>query len=215
MSNKICIVCCSDLQKGKRKFCSLNCQNKYRNPSTTKVCGFCKKVFLTKKSIQKFCDFECNRGAATLRAKIRRNERKQVLDKECAFCKDSFITNASRQKFCSAKCRSRDFEQKPHRKHGFNRKKSHLRSQLKPFGLSVEDYEFELQNQNYVCAICGEFETTTHQGTLRRLAVDHDHKTGCYRGLLCGNCNKGIGLFKDNVALLKQAIRYLEKFEGM
>ena len=134
-----------------------------------------------------------------------------MIEKVCAFCQISFVTNRSTQKFCNRLCRGRDHEQKPERKNGSKRKHSQLKSKLKPFGFTVEDYEFELENQNHVCAICGQPETEFNMGTPRRLAVDHDHKTGCYRGLLCGKCNKGIGLFKDNVAILKQAIQYLEK----
>lgn len=55
------------------------------------------------------------------------------------------------------------------------------------------------------CAICGvpEAECT------RSLAIDHCHKTGAFRGFLCSNCNNGLGIFKDNPALLKKAADYL------
>lgn len=45
------------------------------------------------------------------------------------------------------------------------------------------------------------------------LCVDHNHKTGEIRGLLCGLCNSGIGHFKDKIKLLKKAIKYLENYE--
>ncbi len=55
-----------------------------------------------------------------------------------------------------------------------------------------------------VCEIC-------HRAPGKRvLNLDHDHKTGDFRGWLCSNCNTGLGLFRDNVALLAAAISYLE-----
>ncbi len=53
------------------------------------------------------------------------------------------------------------------------------------------------------CSICGT--------TDKKLKLDHCHKTGKMRGLLCHFCNVGIGLFKDDIAILKNAIIYLEK----
>jgi hypothetical protein len=56
------------------------------------------------------------------------------------------------------------------------------------------------------CAICG-----IHQADLKRaLCLDHDHKTGKVRGLLCYNCNFLIGNAKDNIGTLQRAIKYLE-----
>lgn len=59
-----------------------------------------------------------------------------------------------------------------------------------------------------VCKICGEPEKTKKQGTLRRLSIDHDHRTGKVRGLLCYYCNLGLGKFKDNPELLMKAYLY-------
>jgi hypothetical protein len=65
--------------------------------------------------------------------------------------------------------------------------------------------------QNGRCAICGEPETAPYKGKARRLAIDHDHKTGANRGLLCGKCNRGIGYFADDPARLRAAADYIER----
>lgn len=62
-----------------------------------------------------------------------------------------------------------------------------------------------------VCAICGASENNGKLSSSARLHKDHDHKTGKIRGLLCGNCNVGIGHFKDDIHLLIKAIEYLKK----
>ena len=77
------------------------------------------------------------------------------------------------------------------------------------FGITFEDYKQILLKQDGVCAICGHPETSTYKGKLRYLSVDHDHKTGQVRGLLCNDCNVGLGWFKDDIRVLKDAIRYL------
>ena len=76
----------------------------------------------------------------------------------------------------------------------------------------IFDYNTLLMKQNCVCAICFKKETIKHQsGTIRRLSIDHNHKTNKVRGLLCGNCNAGLGFFQDNPTLLRRAIKYLEE----
>ena len=74
------------------------------------------------------------------------------------------------------------------------------------YNISLNDYNNLLENQKEVCAICGNKET---RKTQKRLSVDHDHITGKVRGLLCYNCNLGLGHFKDNPELLKKASSYL------
>ena len=80
----------------------------------------------------------------------------------------------------------------------------------KNFGLSETDYLSMLARQNGACAICGVGAAHVGNGTkMKHLDVDHDHKLKINRGLLCGYCNRGLGLFQDNVALLARAIAYL------
>ena len=76
---------------------------------------------------------------------------------------------------------------------------------LSKFNLTIEDYDCLLNLQNGVCAICGQEESIPN----KRLAVDHDHKTGEVRGLLCTSCNTKLGWYekqKENLeAYLKVA----------
>lgn len=85
-----------------------------------------------------------------------------------------------------------------------------LASRLKyQYGLSVEDYKGLLSKQNNSCAICNSPPT----GRWDSFHVDHDHKTGKVRGLLCHHCNTGIGNLKDDVQLLESAINYLNEYK--
>lgn len=81
---------------------------------------------------------------------------------------------------------------------------SHLK---RKYNISIEDYDKMLDKQNHSCKICN-----THVSKLdKRLYVDHCHITGNVRGLLCHNCNTGIGHLRDDIELLKSAIKYLEE----
>jgi len=85
-------------------------------------------------------------------------------------------------------------------------------SQVSRQGSSVEEYQILLAKQNGQCAICGVREGhRSCRGRECRLALDHDHHTGATRGLLCNNCNRGLGRFKDSVTLLEAAVRYLKR----
>lgn len=73
------------------------------------------------------------------------------------------------------------------------------------YGLKPEDYVNMFEEQNGLCAICDRPPKTV----LTPLDVDHCHTTGKVRGLLCGSCNRAIGLLGDDVGRMKKAIKYL------
>lgn len=93
------------------------------------------------------------------------------------------------------------------------RKKRHFmvrRHTLKKlYGISEEIYNKLSEAQQNVCAICRQPETKLRFGTLCKLSVDHDHETGSVRGLLCLNCNIGLGNFKENPTFLQAAATYI------
>ena len=85
---------------------------------------------------------------------------------------------------------------------------------MKTYGLSNDDYVSMFESQIGLCAICNEPQQgITKDGETRFLCVDHCHTTGKVRELLCVKCNTGIGQFKDNPEILKQAIKYLKKHQ--
>lgn len=88
------------------------------------------------------------------------------------------------------------------------------RGNLSKFNLTPEEYDEQNERQGSQCAICAR-ETAS-----RRMAVDHDHKCcvdrgescgECLRGLLCADCNGGLGFFSDDISRLESAITYLQR----
>lgn len=69
------------------------------------------------------------------------------------------------------------------------------------YGITPERYDELFKQQNGKCAICKE--------SFDKLDVDHCHKTSIVRGLLCGSCNRALGLFKDDIKRIQEAINYL------
>lgn len=74
------------------------------------------------------------------------------------------------------------------------------------YSLSVKDFRVMLGKQEGCCAICASVLKNTRTGT----HVDHDHKTGEVRGLLCPPCNRGLGAFRDSTQRLESASAYLK-----
>lgn len=102
--------------------------------------------------------------------------------------------------------------------HGERRKRARARARAlhgydvwhakNAYGVTREQYEALLAKQAGVCAICGEPPGT---GRHRGFVIDHDHATARIRGLLHRECNSAIGLLRDDPALLRAAIAYLER----
>lgn len=85
-----------------------------------------------------------------------------------------------------------------------------LRS-LSRYGITLQDYERILKKQNGACAICG--QAPRGKGASHYpLVMDHCHKSGQFRGLLCDKCNLGLGNFNDDLSRLKAAVSYLQDF---
>lgn len=74
------------------------------------------------------------------------------------------------------------------------------------YNLSPEDWLVMWEGQDGKCVICGKNFTRSSDAN-----VDHNHKTGKTRGLLCGGCNRGIGHFNDNSEIMMKAIEYLRR----
>lgn len=85
------------------------------------------------------------------------------------------------------------------------------------YGITPEEYNDKKKKQKNRCALCGGKESRVSRRTGKRqtLSVDHDHKTDKVRDLLCGNCNRGLGLFFDSIRILFKAIQYLKRHKGI
>lgn len=79
------------------------------------------------------------------------------------------------------------------------------------YGLDKNQYLAFLDEHNHCCAICGEKEKIRLKGTIWNLSIDHCHKTGKIRGLLCAQCNVGLAKFRENTKYFQNAIEYLKK----
>lgn len=75
------------------------------------------------------------------------------------------------------------------------------------YGISIDEYNQKLTQQNNCCAICEKHESTFQ----RRLAVDHDHTTGKVRDLLCTKCNLAFGYVDENPEILQKMIIYANR----
>jgi hypothetical protein len=82
-------------------------------------------------------------------------------------------------------------------------RKSHLK---RKYGLTLEEFDALLAAQGGGCAICGKPDPDN---------VDHDHITGRVRGILCWNCNVGVGQFEDSEDRLAAALTYLGRDDGL
>ena len=116
-------------------------------------------------------------------------------DKPCKNCSNDFKPNAPSEHYCSNTCKDRGLHS------------NYLKNN---YGITTEDYERMLSEQDNKCKIClgSGFSMKKEHKVL--LVVDHCHTTGRVRGLLCHNCNRALGLLKDKEDNLLRAIEYLK-----
>jgi hypothetical protein len=94
--------------------------------------------------------------------------------------------------------------------YGLNHTKEQRARNLKKYGLTDEDYNNMFTAQGGKCLICGK-----HQSELKKaLSVDHCHSTGNIRGLLCNNCNVGIGFLLHSPDIIESALNYIKNSQN-
>lgn len=117
-------------------------------------------------------------------------------DKPCKNCKTVFTPTSPCNLYCSEQCEI-DGSTSAYLKRNY--------------GIDLSWYKAKLEEQNHLCAICKKEGFVMNPDRHRlKLVVDHCHSSGNPRGLLCHNCNRGLGLFADNTLALVNAINYLE-----
>lgn len=136
----------------------------------------------------------------------------QVNTKVCTSCNrelelDNFCKQSSTNDGLAYQCK--ECKKKEREKY----KNKHMEYKLKyNYSITKAEYNEMYTKQRGLCAICGKQESSRDSnGKPKYLAVDHHHTNGEVRGLLCSNCNTGIGLLGDNIDNLKSAIKYLEE----
>jgi len=132
------------------------------------------------------------------------NNNKSQKDGKSVYCRKCSVEERKESRRRKREGLSSKSEIKKEKIKGLDRKQLKKNSTLKyNYGITLEDYNILLKNQESKCLIC--------KDVYNNLVVDHDHKTGEVRGLLCYACNSGIGLLKENKNILLSAIEHLNK----
>lgn len=227
---KICPTCKNSFEVSSKhkKFCSKECRfkDKASKPTTyQRYCKLCGNSFSTTTKKTELCSSICRGKYITIIAKEKAVLRLAVGRKKCSKCgtvKDlslfyKKITNSDGLDSWCKKCKllenqkyvknpevasyKREFRKRYNletkEKRKFNRMK-HL------YGVTFEEYNKMLKEQNGKCKICNDLLDFN-----RHAHIDHCHETNAIRGILCYNCNSGLGHFKDNIDILYKAIKYL------
>jgi Recombination endonuclease VII len=157
------------------------------------VKNFCEKHNVEKFPFKNGTRFYCRICAAEY-AKQRREHYKEWLQKDR-------IANPERYK---------EYGRKAYSLHGrhWTTKKICAR-----YGISIDEYDALVEKYNHLCGICSQPEKRKFKGEVTRLSIDHCHKTGKVRGLLCYECNIMLGKAKDSITVLQAAIKYLEQHQ--
>ena len=155
---------------------------------------------------RKFCSDQCCTDHGNMiKMKARADKLGLPLGhKPCSVCGTVFKYEHNGNKFCSTKCRLT--RKQEHRAH-VQSKAYKAEERANKYGMTLEQLEALEEAAGHQCQICGVHEKDAPKG---RLHVDHDHETGKVRGLLCQQCNHGLGMFKDDVSQLSKAIEYLQ-----
>lgn len=116
--------------------------------------------------------------------------------KPCRWCSEMFQPTAPSHHHCSKKCSYNTYQDKYLKRN---------------YGISLSCYQGMLKSQDYKCKICNQEGFLMADHHKMKLVVDHCHKHGHVRGLLCHNCNRALGLLQDSVEVTTKAVEYLKE----
>ena len=227
-----CKNCGEDFKVGKikRKYCSAECRNDFKRKKMPKllkkICDFCSKDFTSTTKATKFCSMKCNGLNIAAKARKRKLLNIKYGKKICSRCGEiKKLTEFYTVRRCGSpswckKCKldqNKKYAKNPEvaaRKKAWRKKYNISTADLRKFsrmkriyGITFEEYMEMMNSQNGKCVICKDKLIMERRG----IHIDHCHNTDKVRGLLCNNCNAGLGFFKENKESLRNAIQYLEK----
>jgi len=214
-----CEICAKSLVRRQEHFCSKRCLGRARakqraakfaldHPPEYRDCKSCGIPFRVVRNRSTFCSRKC---ANPQNAQVRAFKRPTLFGEVegCLECGRLVTGRHKSARYCSPACVKRFHQRKQREKHQRrNHKTPHAaraNAVQREYGLSWDQYLAMVAAQGGRCSICSEHPS----GRRSSLHVDHCHKTGRVRGLLCSKCNAGIGMFGDDARLLSAAIRYL------
>jgi hypothetical protein len=120
--------------------------------------------------------------------------------KDCRWCGDNFQPVGPSHHYCTDACRKEVYADRHYRR---------------TYGISFRWVKEQLEKQGWLCSICKTQGFKMLDSHVSGLNVDHCHTTGQVRGLICHNCNRGLGLFQDSPEYLREAALYLERSRGI
>jgi hypothetical protein len=129
------------------------------------------------------------------------NETKEVAEFPVVKNHGHYIQYRAQCKVCWAKWKSENHKKNPAK---YDKDKQRAGWHRRAYGLEPDDYERMREAQNGRCAVCKEEA---------KLVVDHCHDSLVVRGLLCGPCNTGLGMFRDNAGFMREAANYVSAFQ--
>jgi hypothetical protein len=184
---------CGTCKKCKQREYMRGWYQKHREPIKSETCGMCGKTFIPRTNRpRKWCSATCKQRATYWRHHSKEGN-------TCQSCGKDISDRRRDTKWCSDACSRAGRPQ-----HREIVQRSKLKTQ---YGMTLDDYDAMLERQGGGCAICG---TTEIRGNGKRQSIDHCHDSNRVRGILCGNCNRGLGYFDHDPDVLAAAANYLK-----
>lgn len=213
-----CEQCGEQIPRGRRwgaRFCCPECKqssydaaaragNARVRAARVKSCSWCRGSLGDKRMDARFCSDQCADSWGNHQKALMARRAKQAARKPCELCGKPIPEGRRADAvYCSTRCKQLSQRSLSPR----SRRTAQDYNLNYLYGITREEFDAALAAQGGGCAICG---TTEWSGRHNRPCADHCHATRRFRGILCSNCNQGVGMFGDAPARLRAAAAYLE-----